>query len=202
MSHLICYIDDILVTGVTEAEHDNNLDEVLRRLQEHGVRLKQEKCSFYQESVEYLGHHISVKGVHTTKDKIRAILDAPEPKNIQELRSFLGLLNYYAKFIPSLASLLHPLNDLLRKDYKWQWTKQCSKIYVEAKKKLTSVPVLAHYDPTLVIILAGDASTYGVGAVISHSYPDGLERPIAYASRTLSNSERNYAQRFSFNIWT
>ena len=116
ISHVICYIDDILVIGVTEAEHDNNLDEVLRRLQEHGVHLKQEKCSFYQESVEYLGHHISVRGVHTTKDKTRAILDAPEPKNIQKLRSFLGLLNYYAKFIPSLASLLHPLNDLLRKD--------------------------------------------------------------------------------------
>ena len=108
MSHVICYIDDILVTGTTEDEHDRNLDEVLRRLQEHGVRLKQEKCSFFKDSVEYLGHHISKAGIHTTQEKTKAILDAPEPKNIQELRSFLGLLNYYAKFIPNLASLLYP----------------------------------------------------------------------------------------------
>ena len=194
MSHVICFIDDILVTGITEVEHDNNLEEVLRRLQEHGVRLKREKCSFYQESVQYLGHHISAEGVHTTKDKTRAILDAPEPKNIQELRSFLGLLNYYAKFIPNLASLLHPLNKLLKKDQKWQWTKECSEVFVKAKQCLTSALVLAHYDPTLPIILAGDASAYGVGAVISHSYPDGSERPIAYASRTLSSAESKYAQ--------
>ena len=109
------------------------------------------------------------------KDKTRAILDAPEPKNIQELGSFLGLINYYAKFISNFASLLHPLNELLRKDHKWQWTKQCSDVFVEAKKRLASAPVLAHYDPTLPIILAGDASAYGVGAVISHSYPDGLK---------------------------
>ena len=126
MSHVICFIDDILITGVTKVEHDNNLKEVLGRLQEHGVQLKKEKCSFYQESVQYLGHHISAEGVHTTKDKTRAILDAPEPKNIQELKSFLGLLNYYAKFIPNLALLLHPLNKLLKKDQKWQWTNQCS----------------------------------------------------------------------------
>ena len=194
MSHVMCFIDDIFITGVTEVEHDNNLEEVLRRLQEHGVHLKREKCSFYQESVQYLGHHISAKGIHTTKDKTQAILDAPEPKNIQELRSFLGLLNYYAEFIPYLASLLHPLNKLLKKDQKWQWTKECSEVFVKAKQCLTSAPVLAHYDPILPIILAGDASAYGVGAVISHSYPDGLERPIAYASRTLSSVESKYAQ--------
>ena len=116
MSHVIC---DLLITGATEAEHDRNLDEVLRRLQEHGVRLKQEKCSFFKDSVEYLGHHISKTGIHTTQEKTKVILDAPEPKNIQELRSFLGLLDYYAKFIPNLASLLYPLNQLLKKDFKW-----------------------------------------------------------------------------------
>ena len=194
MSHVICYIDDILVTGTTVAEHDSNLEEVLKRLQEHGIRLKQEKCSFFKDSVEYLGHRISANGVHTTKEKTQAIIEAPEPKNIQELRSFLGLLNYYAKFIPNLASLLYPLHELLRKDCRWHWTKKCSEVFVEAKKKMTSAPVLAHYDPSLPIVLAGDASAYGIGAVISHSFPDGSERPIAYASRSLSCPERNYAQ--------
>ena len=180
--HVICYIDDILITGATVAEHDSNLDEVLRRLQEYGVRLKREKCSFFKESVEYLGHCISAEGAHTTKEKTQAMLEAPEPKNLQELRSFLGLLNYYGKFIPNLASLLHPLHQLLKKDQKWQWSQKCSEAFVEAKKKMTSAPVLAHYDPKLPIVLAGDASAYGVGAVISHSFPDGSERPIAFAS--------------------
>jgi len=122
------------------------------------------------------------------------MLDAPEPKNVQELQSFLGLLNYYAKFIPNLASILHPLHELLRKHQRWQWTQQCAEAFRSAKHKISSAPVLAHFDPTLPLVLAGDASAYGVGAVISHSFPDGSERPIAYASRTLSMSERNYAQ--------
>jgi len=92
-----------LITDATEAEHNENLEEVLRRLQDRGVWLKQEKCSFYQESVEYLGHRISENGVHITKEKMQAVLDASEPRNVQELQSFLGLLNYYAKFIPNLA---------------------------------------------------------------------------------------------------
>ena len=112
MSHVICYIDDILITGTIAAEHDNNLEEVLKRLQEHGFHLKQEKCSFFKESVKYLGHCISADGVHTTKEKTQAIYEAPEPRNVQELRCFLGLLNYYMKFIPNLASLLHPLHEL------------------------------------------------------------------------------------------
>jgi len=120
MPHVICFLDDILITGATEAEHDKNLEEVLRRLQDNGVRLKREKCSFYQRSVEYLGHCISADGVHTTKEKTQAMLDAPEPKNVQELQSFLGLMNYYAKLIPNLASILYPLHELLRKHQRWQ----------------------------------------------------------------------------------
>ena len=194
MPHVICYLDDILVTGCTEAEHASNLEEVLSRLQAHGVRLKREKCRFFQKSVEYLGHHISADGVHTTKGKVEAIQEAPAPKNVQELRSFLGLLNYYARFIPNLASLLQPLHVLLQTDRPWKWTRDCSAAFSKAKSLLSSAPVLAHYDPNLKLCLAGDASAYGVGAELSHVYPDGSERPIAYASRTLNSSERNYAQ--------
>ena len=117
MSHVICYIDDILITGTTAAEHDNNLEEVLKRLQKHGVHLKQEKCSFFKESVKYLGHRISADGVHTTKEKTQAVSEAPEPRKVKELRSFLGLLNYYLKFIPNLnlASLLYLLHELQKR---------------------------------------------------------------------------------------
>ena len=123
-----------------------------------------------------------------------AIDKAPAPTNVQELRSFLGLLNYYGKFMPNLATVLHPLKALLQMDRKWAWSKECDKAFQCAKEQLTSGQVLTHYDPTLPINLAADASAYGVGTVISHVFPDGSEQPIAFASRTLPSSERNYAQ--------
>ena len=167
---------------------------MLQKLQEHGLRVRKEKCEFLQPSVEYLGHKIDANGLHALESKLEAITKAPIPRNIQELRSFLGLLNYYGRFIPNLASILHPLNALLRRDSEWVWSKECNQAFELAKEKLVSADVLVHYDSTLPVKLAGDASAYGVGAVISHVMPDGTERPIAFASKTLSTSERNYSQ--------
>ena len=126
--------------------------------------------------------------------KLQAIVQAPTPKNVQELRSFLGLLNYYGKFIPNLASLIQPLNNLLQRNQKWKWTTASNKAFEQAKDELSSSRVLVHYDPALTLTLAGDASAYGIGAVISHTMPGGTEHPIAFASRSLSSSECNYAQ--------
>ena len=190
----ICYIDDILVTGRTDKEHLRNLEEVLRRLQKYGLRIKQAKCAFMQSAVEYLGHRIDANGVHAAPSKVEAIQHAPTPRNTTELRSFLGMINYYGKFIPNLSSLCHPLNNLLRAEQRWKWTKQCAKAFEQAKEKLSRAEVLAHYDPQLPIRLAGDASSYGIGAVLSHVLADGTERPVAYASRTLLSNEQNYAQ--------
>ena len=192
--NVICYIDDILVTGSTDEKHLVNLEEVLKRLQQHGVRLKASKCVFFQDSVEFLGHTIDCRGLHTTSTKVEAVKLAPTPQNKQELRSFLGLIHYYGKFIPRLSTLLHPLNELLQTGKPWSWTSDCEKAFTAAKEKLSAAPILAHYDPTVPLRLASDASAYGVGAVLSHVYQDGTERPIAYASRTLTPSERNYAQ--------
>ncbi len=111
---VICYLDDVLVTGVSNSEHLKTLEAVLKRLCEHAVWLKRDKCAFFPDAVEYLGHRIDASGVHTSSKKVSAITEAPAPWNIQELRSFLGLINYYAKFIPNLASCLHPLYNLLR----------------------------------------------------------------------------------------
>ena len=194
MEHVTCYIDDVLITGVSEEEHLQNLTEVLRRLREHGVRLGRGKCHYMQDSVEYLGHRIDAHGLHATEDKLKAISEAPEPSNVQELRAFLGLLNYYGRLIPNRASLTRPLNRLLSKDCLWHWSKECTKAFELAKKTLLSSSVLTHYNPSLPLKLAGDASSYGVGAVISHMMEDGTERPIAFASRTLSPSEQNYSQ--------
>ena len=171
-----------------------NLSDVLQRLQNHGVRLKLEKCRFMEDSVEYLGHRVDSKGLHTTDSKLKAIVDAPSPRNAQELRAFLGLLNYYGRFIPNRASLTQPLNRLLCKDARWKWTKDCAKAFQHIKNVLVSSTFVTHYNPSLPLRLAADASPYGLGAVISHVMEDGQEQPIAFTSHTLSKSEQNYSQ--------
>ena len=120
--------------------------------------------------------------------------EALPPKNINKLHSFLGLMNYYRKFIWNLATLLHPLHLLLHQGTCWTWTRECQHAFEEAKSRLVTAPVLTSYDPKLPIVLAADASNYGIGAVISYQMQDGYKKPIAFISRTLSTTERNYAQ--------
>ena len=193
ISNVCVYLDDILVTGRTEKEHLENLDRVLTRLEEAGMRLKRSKCAFLLPAVEYLGHHISSEGLRPTQEKIRAIVEAPAPQDVTQLRAFLGLVNYYGKFVGQLSSILAPLYQLLESKSKWVWGKAQQTAFATAKQKLTSAGVLAHFDPEQQIILSCDASPYGVGAVIAHMTPDG-EKPIAFASRSLSPAEKKYAQ--------
>ncbi|RXN13999.1 putative protein K02A2.6-like protein [Labeo rohita] len=189
-----CYLDDILVTGRTEAEHLENLDAVLGRLEEFGLHVERGKCDFFKDSLEYLGHIIDAEGLHKSPEKVSAIVNAPTPSNITQLRSFLGLLNYYGRFIPNLATIANPLNTLLCKGKRWQWSAECNAAFKKAKEQLVSQNVLTHYDPQNPIRLACDASPYDIGAVISHMLPSGEEKPIAFALRTLSRAEQNYAQ--------
>ena len=167
---------------------------VLARLKGHGIRLRKEKCAFMMESVEYLGFRISREGLSPLTSKVRAIVEAPGPTDIQQLRSYLGMLNYYGRFIPDLSTVLHPMNALLQSNSRWSWTKECEEAFASSKQLLLDSTVLTHYDISLPVTLACDASSYGVGAVLSHRFRDGVERPIAFASRTLSSSERNYSQ--------
>lgn len=190
----ICYIDDILITGSHEENHLQVLEEVFAGLEKYGIRARRAKCAFMSEKVEYLGHRIDSTGLHTITSKVDAISQAPQPRNVQELRSFLGLLHYYGKFLPDLATLLHPLNHLLRQGQKWTWSQECTQAFEDAKKLLAKAPVLTQYDPHLPLRMGRDASAYGLGDVISHVFPNGSKRPIAYASRTLTTAERNYVQ--------
>ena len=192
--NVICYIDDILVTGSTEENHLSNLSDVLCRLEKYGLKAKKIKCEFMMESVEYLGHKISAQGIHPLEAKKEAILQAPQPENLQQLRSYLGLLNYYGKFMKNLSAIAHPLYRLLQNNVEWNWDDNCTQAFQETKESLTSANVLVHYDPKLPISLAGDASAYGIGAVISHKLADGSEKPVAFASRSLSAAEKNYSQ--------
>ena len=119
--HVYAYMDDVLVANDTEAEHLSTLEEVLARLEQYGVRLNKAKCKFMLPSVEYLGYHISGDGVRPTQEKLQAIVDAPAPKDVSQLKSFLGLVNYYSKFLPHLANTLAPLYALLKKHQQWCW---------------------------------------------------------------------------------
>ena len=188
---VVCYIDDILITGRNDQEHRNRLEAVLSRLARYGVQLKWSKCSFLQKKVQFLGHVIDAEGAHPSPEKVQAIVEAPSPSTVTELRSFLGMLQYYGKFLPNLSTLLHPLNNLLREGVSWSWQPECQEAFESAKELLQSAKVLAHYDVNLPIKLACDASSYGIGAVLSHVMPGGEERPVAFASRTLSASEKN-----------
>eukprot|EP00731_Ephydatia_muelleri_P004047 Em0002g223a len=188
------YIDDLLVSGSTEEEHLHTLEAVLDRLSNAGIKLKLSKCFFLLPSVEYLGHVISADGIRPSTEKTRAISNAPAPQNITQLRSFLGLLIYYGKFLPNLSSVLAPLYTLLQKGSSWKWEKEQKDAFFKAKQMLTSAKVLILFDPKKELLLASDASPYGIGAVLSHRMEDGSEKPIAFASRSLSQAERKYSQ--------
>ena len=188
---VVAFMDDIELTGATQEEPLDRLDQELQRLEEHGLRLQKSKCEFFKDRVEYLGHIIDKDGLHSVPEKVRAITDAPAPSNVSELRSYLGMLQYYARFPPSHSSEVSPL---LKNKTPRLWIDKCQAAFLQTKQLLTSASVLTHYDVNLPIRLECDASSVGLGAVISHEMPDGMQRPIAYASRTLSRSEKNYAQ--------
>ena len=188
------YLDDILITGSTEEEHLQHLDEVLTRLSKAGLTLKKSKCAYLLKSVEYLGHTISKEGLHTSDSKVRAVLEAPAPRDVSELRSFLGLVNYYGKFLPDLASELAPLYKLLQKQRRWKWGPDEEAAFSHVKDLLRSSQVLVHFDDKLPLVLSCDASPYGLGAVLSHRMENGDERPICYVSRTLTDAEKRYSQ--------
>ena len=192
--HTVVYLDDILITGRTEEEHLRNLAEVLKRLREAGLKLKRNKCFFLAKSVVYLGHTIDADGLHPTPDKLQAVQDAPQPTNVSELKSYIGILSYYGKFLPNLATTLAPLYTLLHKDVPWRWTDEEQAAFATSKQLLTSSQVLVHFDPDKSLILSCDASQYDIGAVLSHRTEDGAEKPIGFASRTLSAAEKNYSQ--------
>ncbi len=147
-----------------------------------------------KQEVEYLGHILSDKGLQPSRRNITAILSAPTPENVTQLKSFLGMVTYYLKFLPNLSSTLSPLYLLLQKQVKWNWGQKQDDAFGEVKNQLTEPPVLATFDPDKDLTLLCDASPYGVGAVLAHQEADGTERPIAFMSRTLAPAEKCYSQ--------
>ena len=187
------YLDDLIITGRTEEEHDKNVDEVLSRLEKANLRLKMKKCSFSKDEVRYLGFKVNSSGLSPLPEKVRALVQAPAPEDVSELKSFLGMVQYYQRFLPRLSTKLEPLHELLRSSNEWVWTERQQCAFKEIKSMLQRAPVLAHYDVSKPLVISGDASPYGLGAVLSH-VEDEEEHPVAFASRKLSPAEKNYSQ--------
>ena len=186
--------DDIIVYGKNQAEHDQNLEAVLQRIKDKGLTLNKQKCLFGVSEITFFGFKISAAGVSPDDQKIDAIKNARCPTNPNEVRSFLGLVNYCARFFPNLATEAEPLRQLTRKGTEWEWTEKQEQAFQKLKHTLTSDCVMSHYDPTAPTELRVDASPVGLGAILTQTGPDGASRPIAYASRTLSDVERRYSQ--------
>ncbi|CAH8538525.1 unnamed protein product [Schistosoma rodhaini] len=188
------YLDDIIIMGVDKIDLEKKLDQVLSRIAEYGFRLRAEKCNFCMKKVSYLGFIIDKDGRRPDPENTQAVKTMPRPTDVPTLRSFLGLVSHYGAFIPNLHHLRAPLNNLLAKNVKWDWSADCQAAFEEIKKILVSDLLLTHDDPSLPIVVASDASNHGIGAVISHIMPDGSEKAISHAARSLTTAERSYSQ--------
>ena len=182
-------MDDILIWGKTEAEHDQRVHKVLNILREANVKLNKEKLKFKKTEIAYLGHKVTADGLGIDPGKVRAVLEMQKPSDIPSLQRFLGMLTYVQRFIPDLAEKNAPLRELLLKDVAWEWSARHEACYQELIQLLCNAPVLAFYNPCKPLILSVDASSKGLGAALIQE-----GKPVAYASRALTKCEQNYAQ--------
>ena len=183
------YIDDFIIHGSTEEQHDQRLRQVLDRCRKVNLKLNLSKCEFRKTELHYLGHVISRNTIRPDRSKTNAICDMPEPQNKGDVRRILGMVTYLAKFCPNLSTVAAPLRDLTRKEVAWTWDAIHKDALRQVKDLVSSPAMLKLYDPHSEITLSVDASQYGLGACIMQ---DGV--PVAYASRTLTYTHKRYAQ--------
>ena len=188
---LLVYLDDIVVFGKSFQDELERLREVLKRMRGAGLKLSPQKCHLFRREVRFLGHVVSNKGVSTDPSKTEAVDTWPVPRNKKELRSFLGLCTFYRKFVKDFATIAAPLHWLTKDNVEFSWDEKCTAAFKHLKHVLTHSPVLAYPNPDAEFILDTDASSCGIGAVLSQN-TDGVERVIAYYSRSMAPSERNY----------
>lgn len=194
MDGVECSIDDVLIHGKTQSEHDKRLELVLTRIKNAGMTLNPSKCEFSKAEVKFLGHIVSARGIEADPDKVKAIVNMPAPGNVSEVRTFLGMVNQLSKFTPHLASKTEAIRGLLQKDTAWCWEEPQQKAFESVKEALLKRPVLAKYDVKKEIKISADASSYGLGAVVLQQEDDQTWRPISFISRAMTPTEKRYAQ--------
>jgi len=191
---VVCLMDDILIYGRDNEEHQQHLERVLYRLKEAKVTLNVDKCQFAQSSIKFLGQIVSQDEIQPDPEKVRAITEMPPPKNVSEVRRFMGMVNQLGKFCSQLADKAKPIHELLSSKSGWFWGESQQKSFEDIKQELSSTPLLALYDPQKETVISVDALSYGLGAVITQKQPKGEYQPIAYVSRVLTQAEQRYAQ--------
>ncbi|CAI7770301.1 unnamed protein product [Closterium sp. NIES-53] len=184
---ILVYLDDILVYSKTEDEHMEHLKWVLGKLREHKYYARLWKCHFYKRELEYLGHVVGHNGLKVDPKKVAAVQEWPVPRDVGQVRSFLGLANYFRRFLENYSTIVAPLTALTRKGCVWEWTPQCQKAFEKVKHKLTNAPVLVLPNPQKPYEVVTDASMVGLGAVLLQE-----GRPVAFESRKLSPAEQRY----------
>ncbi|KHJ98390.1 hypothetical protein OESDEN_01620 [Oesophagostomum dentatum] len=188
------YLDDIIVAGRTMDEHRRNLEALFERIHDYGFRVRVEKSHFMMSEIRYLGDIIDKNRRRPDPDKIRAITETPPPKGVAQLRSFLGMVNYFGVFVKDMRQLCARLNALLKKNAPFKWSPDCNDAFEKAKDVLASPLLLTHYNPKQELIVAVDASEYGIGAVILHRFADETKKAISHSSRNLTDTEKKDGQ--------
>jgi Reverse transcriptase (RNA-dependent DNA polymerase)/RNase H-like domain found in reverse transcriptase/Integrase zinc binding domain/Chromo (CHRromatin Organisation MOdifier) domain/Retroviral aspartyl protease len=191
---VISYIDDILIYSNSLEEHKIHVREVMQLLRQHQLYAKESKCELFKDEIRFLGHVISAKGVSMEDDKVHSVINWPAPKNVAEVRQFLGLSGFYRKFIANFSNIAAPMTDLLHKDKTFEWTDKEQESFDQLKRAMTSAPVLALPDTSKPFQINCDASGYAVGACLQQDHGNGLQ-PVAYLSKRLNPTEMNYDVR-------
>ena len=181
-------VDDLLIWGETEEQHDSRLEKVLQRAQQRNLKLNKDKSQIKCKEIHYVGHIISRDGLKPDPKKVEAIINMNAPKDKEEVQRFLGMTTYLAKFLPNYSQVAAPLRILLEKGTEWHWSHQQETSFQELKKLITRTPVLKSYDPQKPTTISVDASSKGIGAVLLQQ-----DSPIAYASKSLTTCQCNYA---------
>jgi len=190
--HTFVYLDDIIVISATFDDHLRHLKEVFHRLRGAELRVNPDKCHFGLTELKYLGHVVERRGLRTDPEKTKAVTQWPTPTTVRQIRQFIGLASWYRRFIRDFSATAAPLTKLTRKQAKWCWGLEEERAFQQLKDALTTAPILACPDFERRFVLQTDASTSGLGAVLSQHFNEG-ERVIAYASRTLNRAEKNYS---------
>lgn len=190
--NVFAYLDDIIIASETFEEHLECIGKVVNRIHQFGLTINREKSHFCRKEVNYLGYVLSSKGLKIDPEKIRPILEYPAPKNLKQLRRFLGMAGWYSRFIDNFSEKKVPLTKLLSKNCPWNWEPEQQAAFEWIKQAIVTAPVLIRPDFSLPFQVHSDASNFAVGAVLTQMR-DGYEHPICFASRTLSKAERNYS---------
>ncbi|RWS20294.1 uncharacterized protein B4U80_01830, partial [Leptotrombidium deliense] len=191
---VVAFMDDIIIPGETEDENLRLTEEVLQRFEDFGIKVNKEKCEFLKTEMKCLGHVFTSNGVKMDPTKIKALLEAPAPENVEQTKSWCGFVNYYRDFIPDLGNIMYPITRLLRKDFSFKWCFNCEQAFRKIKEIIASDIVLAPFNPSRKTIISCDASSYGYGAVFSQIDDKGIRRPVAFCSRVQSDTERKRSQ--------